>query len=460
MKKDNTGQIISIKEQVVEIAFKGEKPAIYDVLVLKDNPQLKMQVYASSGADTFYGLVLGSVEELRRGAVVVNTGFAAQFPVGESQLGRVGGTFGQPLDSLGIIKTEETRPIQREDTLDHSEVSIGQEVLETGIKVVDLFSPLVKGGKMGLFGGAGVGKTVFLTEVLHNVVGTDQKKGISVFAGVGERVREGQELYETLKKSGVLSSVSLVFGPMGENPAIRSLSVFAATTLAEYFRDDLGKSVLFFIDNVFRFAQAGNELSTLMDTIPSEDGYQPTLDSEMAAFHERLVSTSRAAVTTIEAIYVPADDILDQGVQAIFPYLDSAVVLSRSVYQQGLLPAVDIMASTSSALDPRIVGDSHYRVVLEAHSLLKQAASLERIVSLVGESELSRQDQLIYHRSKKLQNFMTQRFFVVERQKGEKGSYVPVKETVESVKNILGGKYDDVSDEAFLYVGSAEEVKA
>jgi F-type H+-transporting ATPase subunit beta len=338
------------------------------------------------------------------------------------------------------------------------DIVVHQELLETGIKAIDLFSPLLKGGKMGLFGGAGVGKTMLLTEILHNIVGKSQGKTVSVFAGVGERSREGLELYQSLVDSKTLSSSSLVFGTMGENPALRFLAAFSAVTLAEYYRDILKNDVLFFIDNVFRFAQAGNELSTLMNIIPSEDGYQATMESEMASFHERLSSTKEGIISAIEAIYVPADDLLDHAVQAIFPYLESVVVLSRDIYQEGIMPAIDILESASTALDPIVVGDFHYDVALNAKTMLKEAQSLERIVSLVGEAELSKEDQIKYRRAKRLKNFMSQKFFVAEMQRGEKGAYVPIETTVKDVNGIIVGKYDKIPEEKFLYIGSVNEI--
>ncbi len=284
------------------------------------------------------------------------------------------------------------------------------------------------------------------------------KSSVSVFAGVGERVREGAELYETLGLENVLPYISLVFGTMGENPAIRFRTAYTAATLAEYFRDEEHKDVLFFIDNAFRFAQAGNELSMLMDTIPSEDGYQATLASEMGTFHERLTSSESNAITTLEAIYVPNDDLFDQGVQAIFPYLDSTVVLSRTVYQEGKLPAIDLLSSTSANLSPEFVGQEHYDTALKAQSLLKQAVGLERIVSLVGESELSEADRTTYERARKLRNYMTQSFFVAEKQTGRTGKYVPVKKTVEDVRAILEGKYDQLEEDKFLFLGDLSEI--
>ena len=457
----NKGKIISIKGHVIEVKFKNNKPAVHDILTVSDSPEVKMEVYSSSGKDTFYCFSLTPTEKLFRGEKVINTGYPVQFPVGDGLLGRAVSLFGTPYDSLGAVVKESVWPIHRKILLEE-DVETPKEILQTGVKLIDLFAPVLKGGKMGLFGGAGVGKTMLLTEILHNVVGNNEKSknnNVSVFAGVGERSREGLELHEALKQSGALGSSTLVFGPMGENPAVRFLSAFAAVTLAEFFRDKKNRDVLFFIDNVFRFAQAGNELSTLMDIIPSEDGYQATLESEMAQFHERLASTKKASISTIEAIYVPADDMLDHAVQAIYPYLESVVVLSRSAYQQGLLPAIDILASSSSGLAVGMVSDLHYQVALSAKNLLKQAQSLERIVSLVGESELSGEDQSKYKRAKKLRNYMTQTFFVAEAQRGQKGAYVPLKTTVEDTKAIIDGDFDQVPEEEFLYIGALSDLK-
>lgn len=452
------GEIISVRGQVVEVEFSKKKPSIHDLLVLVDSPEIKLEVYSSSGPNTFYCLALSSVTDMFRGAKVANTQTQILFPVGNAVLGRVFDIFGNPLDDKGNIEKIETAPIHRYIT--KNDVITKQEIQETGIKVLDLFTPLLKGGKMGLFGGAGVGKTILLTEILHNVVGRAKGTSVSVFAGIGERSREGLELYHSLLNSGVMPNSTLIFGPMGENPAVRFLSAASAATLAEYFRDREKKDILFFIDNVYRFAQAGNELSTLTSSLPSEDGYQATLESEMAQFHERLVSTSSGSVSTIEAIYVPADDLLDHGVQSIFPYLDSNVVLSRSLYQEGILPAVDMLASTSASLHPSAVGDLHYEVTLVAKSILKQAEGLERIVSLVGEAELSAEDQLVYRRARKIKNFMTQNFFVAESQRGEKGAFVSVKSAVEDLKGIIEGKFDHIPEEKFRFIGSISEIKA
>jgi len=454
---DNTGSIIGIQGQIIEVEFKNNQPSAHDILVLEDDSSIKMQVVSPSGPQSFFCLKLSPTDKLYRGLKIINTKKPILIPIGRGVLGRCLNIFGEPIDGLGEIKKEGEKPIYSE-SLDYSEIVKYNEILETGIKAIDFLSPMIRGGKIGLFGGAGVGKTVLLTEIIHNVVVLRKGKGLSVFAGVGERIREGHELYETLAEKEVLSSVSLVLGTMGENPAIRFLTGFTGVTLAEYFRDSLKKDVLFFIDNVFRFAQAGNELSVLMNTIPSEDGYQATLTSEMASFHERLISNKDNSITSIEAIYIPNDDILDQGVQAIFPYLDSSVVLSRSIYQEGLLPAIDLLSSSSANLNPETVGQLHYDVALKALNLLKQATSLDRIVSLVGESELSPSDKLIYERAKKLRNFMTQNFFVTENQTGKKGSYVPRETTVADVNDLLSGKYDEITDDKFSFIGSIKEI--
>jgi F-type H+-transporting ATPase subunit beta len=454
---DNVGKVKSIRGQIVEVEFLATAPNISDILVLEDDPSVKMQVYSSSDVSSYFCLLLSTTGNIARGSRVVNTHRPLSIGVGEAVLGRVIDLFGNAVDSGGVIPYAEERPIHR-NTQNYSNIVTRQEILETGIKTIDLFCPLIKGGKLGLFGGAGVGKTVLLTEIIHNVITLRKEKSISVFAGVGERIREGQELYEALAEGGVLPSVSLIFGPMSENSVIRFLTGYAAVTQAEYFRDDKGMDVLFFIDNIFRFAQAGNELSLLMNTIPSEDGYQATLVSEMASFHERLVSTEKNFISSIEAIYIPNDDILDQAVQSVLPYLDSSAVISRSIYQEGLLPAIDILSSTSSILNPEIVGEEHYSTATQAQSLLKKSVALERIVSLVGESELSNADRVTYDRAKKLRNYMTQNFFVTENQTGKKGAYVPLATTVSDVAAILEGKFDGVNAQKFLYIGSLSEI--
>lgn len=448
------GIIKAILGQVIEVEFnEGEAPNIHDVLVLESDPDIKMEVYATSNDSLFYCLLLSSKTKIKRGASVLNTESPLSIPVGPGVLGRAIDLFGRPMDDARVLEYDHKVSIFGED-MEFDKILYSDEILETGIKSIDFFCPIIRGGKVGLFGGAGVGKTVLLTEIINNVVVLQKGNNLSVFAGVGERIREAHELHLTLQESGVLPSVALLFGQMAENPAIRFRTALAGITVAEYFRDRMKKNVLFFIDNVYRFAQAGYELSTVMETIPAEGGYQATLTSEMAQFHERLVSTENGSITTIEAIYVPSDDITDFGVQAVFPYLDSTVVLSRNIYQEGRFPAINFLNSTSSALTRETVGDAHYEAYLEAQALLKKAYALERIVSLVGESELPAQDQVVYKRGKLLQNYMTQNFAVVEKQTGKKGQYIPLKTTVEEVRSILDGKLDNVEPEKLLYIDS------
>jgi F-type H+-transporting ATPase subunit beta len=455
------GKIVGVQGQVVEVEFaSGNAPSIKQVLVIRNDPSSRMEVVKSSGENRFHCIAFSPTDKLFRGAAVVNTGEEMSVAVSPELLGRVVNIFGEPIDGGPSLKSGKNKPIYSEH-LTYDEVSIKREILETGIKAIDFFSPIPKGGKIGLFGGAGVGKTLLLTEIIHNIVNLKGGNNISVFAGVGERVREGQELFETLREQKVLPSVSLIFGTMGENSAVRFRTAYSAGAIAEYFRDEGKRDVLFFIDNVFRFALAGSELSMVTSTIPSEDGYQPTLTSEMGYFHERLTSNKSNSITTIEAIYIPNDDILDQGVQSILPHLDSTVVLSRNVYQEGLLPAIDLLLSTSSSLSPQLVGQTHYKTVLRAQALLKQYVALERIISLVGESEISEEDRIIYNRAKMIRNYMTQSFFVAERQTGRAGRYVPTATTVADVADILAGKYDDVLDVSkFMFVGEAKEARA
>jgi F-type H+/Na+-transporting ATPase subunit beta len=458
----NTGKIVAINGQIVEVLFHNEKPKLNELLYVQDNPTCLLQVYSSSEKNSYYCLLLTNNYDIYRGQVVLSTNTPLLYPVGEPVLGRVLDLFGNPQDKKGDLVKGEKKPIYAH-ALPYEDISTKLEILETGIKAIDFFAPLLKGGKAGLFGGAGVGKTVLLTEIIHNIVQLTKTesltKSLSIFAGIGERSREGQELYESLVQSGVMPFSTLIFGPMGENPTNRFLTALAAVTVAEHFRDAEKRDVLFFVDNVFRYAQAGNELSLLMNTIPSEDGYQATLDTEMGSIHERLASNKNNNITTIETVYVPNDDILDQGVQAVFPYLDSILYFSRAIYQEGRMPAIDLLSSTSSALAPDIVGELHYRTVVAAQALLKKAISFEHIVSLVGESELSVQDKVLYQRAKKLRNFMTQGFFVAQAQTGRPGKYVQTKVTVENVKDLLEGKYDDVTEEKFLYIGDLSEVK-
>jgi F-type H+-transporting ATPase subunit beta len=453
-----TGKVVSVKGQIIEVEFLEQKPRFNDVLVAKDDETVKMEVYRSATASSFFCLALTGVTNLHHGSIVVSTEQPIRVPVGKEMLGRVINTLGDAQDGAGEIKAKEYKPIISKG-ISFANVMIPREVLQTGIKTVDFFTPIVKGGKVGLFGGAGVGKTVIISEIIHNLVILDPEKNVSVFTGVGERTREGEELFTTLKESNVMQGVSLIYGSMGENPALRFRTAFTGVTIAEYYRDIMGKDVLFFIDNIFRFAQSGYELSTLMSAIPSEGGYQSTLGSEMASLQERIVSTQKNAITTFEAIYVPADDLTDSGVQAIFPYLDSSLILSREVYQTGHFPAMDILASNSSSLNPDTVGEEHYQAAVEAQAILKKAKSLERIVSLIGESELSADDQTTYKRAKFITNYMTQNFTVVELQTGKKGVHVTLKETLADVKAILNGKVDSLDPDDLMFIGTLKDVE-
>jgi F-type H+-transporting ATPase subunit beta len=451
----NTGKIRSINGSVVKIEFNSYIPRLHEIVVDKSG-DVQIEILMSEKKNMFFGLVFKGAKTIHKNMEVVATGKPFEFAVGDELMGKIVDIFGNT--ESGKIETKLKLPIFRMapsiiDSLPP------QEVEETGIKAIDFFAPILKGGKTGLFGGAGVGKTILLTEVIHNLVVLSKDKRTCVFTGVGERVREGQELYESLLVNKVLSQVALIFGQMGENAAVRFRTAFAGVTEAEYLRDYEKSDVLFFIDNIFRFAQAGYELSTLMDTIPSEGGYQPTLISEMADFHERLISTKNGFLTTIETIFVPSDDLTDQAVQSIYPYLDSSVVLSRKIYQEGRFPAIDLLASNSSALNAKIVGEKHEKAFREAQMILKKAASLERIVSLVGESELTGEDQIIYKRAKIIKNFMTQNFFVTTNQTGRQGNFINREQTVDDMTDIISGKYDAFDPERFLYIDGLVDVK-
>lgn len=444
------GTVVSIIGQIVLVEFLGDKPSLHEILKLQDNESVLLEVYSSAGQNRLFCLCLTSTSSLYRGAVVINTHQTLTLPVGEEVLGRVMNIFGEPLDS-GEPFTDSARSSLFNHDVRLSDVTRPNGVLETGIKAIDFFSPILKGSKVGIFGGAGVGKTILLTELINNVVIQRRGDAVSVFAGVGERIRECRELYETFVESNVINSVSLIFATMGENPALRFRAAMAGVTLSEYFRDELGKDVLFFIDNVFRYAQAGQELATVMNILPSEGGYQATLSSEMAVFHERLYSTSKS-ITTFEAVYVPGDDTMDYAVQLIYPYLDASITVSRAVYQEGRFPAIDFFSSQSSAIIPSVIGEKHYIALLESQKLLKEANALERIVSLLGESELSSDNRQIYHRAQILKNFMTQDLHAVEHQTQRKGVYVPIQQTVEDVSRILNGDFDAREATSFLYL--------
>jgi len=451
------GTVVSIIGELVEVKFDREVPNINEILMMPDEPEVMLQIYRSSGSSSYFCMIISGKTQITRGTKLYSTGEQLNIPVGKELLGRVINLFGQPIDGKGEVKSSMRRSLVCESP-PYASIMTKKEIWETGIKAIDFFSPLVKGGKIGLFGGAGVGKTILLSEIMHNIVVMNKskkaQKQVSVFAGIGERIREGQELFFELQERKVLSSTALIFGSMGENAAKRFLTAMAGVSIAEHFRDKEKFDVLFFADNIFRFAQAGSELSTLTKQIPSEDGYQPTLTSEMAAFHERLVSANGRTISTIEAIYVPSDDLFDSSVQAVFPYLDSIISLSRNVYQQSRFPAIDLLSSSSSFLSVETVGHEHYSTYIEAQALLKKAQSLERMVSLVGIDELSPENKIAYRRASMIENYMTQPFFVTESHFSNNGVFVPLKTTVSDVRAIIDGKYDERDVKEFMNVGA------
>ena len=449
------GEIIEIKENVVEVSFLEVKPFRHELLTLVEDPSVKFEVYSTSPEGTVYTLALTDVIMLYRGAKVRRTGEVITIPVGSAVNGRLINVFGDPLDKKRLTSTAR-RPIYT-SAQPFTELKIYNDVLETGIKVIDFFTPFRKGGKIGIFGGSGVGKTVLLLELIHNVEFI--KKTAAIFAGVGERIREGHELYESLSKKGLLDGVSLVFAEINEKAANRFRVPYAAATLAEYYRDEEKKDVVFFIDNIYRFIQAGNELSTLLGNIPSEDWYQPTLASDVGMFEERLISTKNAAITSVQAIYVPADDLADAAVQTVFAYFDSVIILSRQVAGENRYPAIDILASSSSIIDPAIIGRQHYELYLQAETIIKRYSQLKRIVSIVGEYELATEDQIYYHRAKKILNYMTQSLYVTADQTGRPGVYVPRAKTIADVAAIVSGKFDKVNEDSFNYIGDLSTLK-
>lgn len=456
MEQEHVGTIKSIRGDVIEVEFIGVKPNRFELLEFVEDPTIKLEVYSSTSKDSVYCICFSNPRKLYRGGKVARRFETINVPVGKELLGRVVDLFGQPQDSLGEIKTRQTHSIYAQPPA-FSSTNINREILETGIKIVDFFTPFLKGGKIGLFGGSGVGKTVILTELMHNT--SVFHKGISIFAGVGERIREAQEMIENLRDNKVLPNVSLILGQMNERAAVRFRVGYAAITIAEYFRDQESRDILFFVDNVYRLVQAGNELSTLLNTIPSEDGYQATLTSDIGQFQERIVPTTSGSVTAIEAIYVPADDLTDSGVQAIMPYFDSVVSLSRAVAEEGRYPAVDILNSSSSLVEANIIGVPHYEAYLEAEKILNRYVFLDRVVSIAGEGELSPEDQKVYSRAKKILNYMTQDLHMVADQIGRSGVYVNRKKVIEDVSDILSGKLDSWPTEKFSYISSLDKVK-
>lgn len=450
----NAGKIIQIISVVVDVEFPvGELPAIYHALEADGGVILEVEQHLSD--TTVRAVAMGSTDGLRRGDRVENTGKPIAVPVGEQSLGRLFNVLGQTIDGGGTIKNAKLRSIHQAPP-SFKDQSTKTEILETGIKVIDLISPITKGGKVGLFGGAGVGKTVLLTELIHNFA--TEHKGVSVFAGVGERSREGNDLLLEMKKSGVIDKTTMVFGQMNEPPGARLRVGLAGLTFAEYFRDK-GKDVLLFIDNIFRFTQAGSEVSALLGRMPSAVGYQPTLATEMGALQERITSTKQGSITSMQAIYVPADDITDPAPATTFGHLDSTIVLSRQLAELGIYPAVDPLESTSTILDPEIVSEEHYQVTRGVQRVLQRYKDLQDIIAILGIEELSDEDKKIVSRARKIQRFLSQPFHVAEVFSGIKGVYVPLKDTVAGFKAILDGEYDSVPEQSFYMKGDIKNVK-
>lgn len=454
-KRVKKGRVISIQGTIAEVDFFEGNLSLGEILISKDNPEVKLEVIKAIDKNIFSCIVFSGEEFLYRGMPLEATGKLLEIPVGKELLGRALDLLGNPIDKKGEIKAKEKREIPQISP-HYTETTLKKEIIETGIKAIDFFAPLGKGGKLGIFGGAGLGKTVLLLELMHNI--SFYQKDIIIFAGIGERIREAQELYETLEKNNVLPSTILFFGQMNETSAVRFKLGFSAATVAEYLREEEKKDIFFFIDNIYRFVQAGSELSTLSGNLPSEGGYQPTMESEIGNLEERLISTKNGSITSVQAVYVPADDITDPGVQAILPYFDSSIVYSRDAYQEGRLPAIDLLSSSSSLASQDIIGKEHYQLLIEAKRILERYQELRKIVSIVGEAELSWEDRIIYHRARKILNFMTQDFFVVFDQTGKEGKYVKKEQTLKGVRDILEGKLDDLEDEKLLNIGSLEEL--
>ncbi|MCS7203935.1 MAG: F0F1 ATP synthase subunit beta [Thermodesulfovibrio sp.] len=460
----NVGKVVQIIGTVVDCEFEEKLPDVLNALRI-DEPgdpargipeiHLTLEVVMHLGEKRVRTIAMGSTDGLVRGMKVIDTEGPITVPVGKPVLGRIINVIGEPIDELGPIEATEKYPIHRPapEFVDQSPVT---QQFETGVKVFDLLIPFVRGGKMGMFGGAGVGKTVIIMEMIHNIA--MKHGGVSVFAGVGERTREGNDLYLEMKHSGVLPQVALVYGQMNEPPGVRARVGLTALTVAEYFRDQ-GQDVLIFIDNIFRYTLAGSEVSALLGRMPSAVGYQPTLSTEMGALQERITTTSKGSITSMQAIYVPADDLTDPAVAAVFAHLDGTVVLSRQIAELGIYPAVDPLDSTSRILDPRIIGEEHYQVARGVQAVLQRYKELQDIIAILGIEELSEDDKLIVARARKLQRFLSQPFHVAETFTGTPGRYVKLEDTIKGFKAILEGKYDDYPEQAFYMVGPIEEVE-
>ena len=457
------GIITQLIGAVVDVKFEGDLPEIYTALeVNSGSNKLILEVAQHLGESSVRTIAMDATEGLKRGDKVINTGAPISIPVGPETLGRIINVIGQPIDEKGEVNTKEKWPIHRQAPK-FTDQSTETEILVTGIKVIDLLAPYAKGGKIGLFGGAGVGKTVTIMELINNIA--KAHGGFSVFAGVGERTREGNDLYHEMIESGVIktegkgSKAALVYGQMNEPPGARARVALTGLTVAEYFRDKEGQDVLLFVDNIFRFTQAGSEVSALLGRIPSAVGYQPTLATDLGALQERITSTVNGSITSVQAIYVPADDLTDPAPATTFAHLDGTIVLSRQLAELGIYPAVDPLDSTSRMLDPRIVGDEHYRVAREVQRILQRYKQLQEIIAILGMDELSEQDKIDVSRARKIQRFLSQPFFVAAQFTGLDGKYVSIQDTVKSFDEILSGDLDHLPEQAFYLVGSIEEAK-
>ncbi|MBN1408439.1 MAG: F0F1 ATP synthase subunit beta [Calditrichaceae bacterium] len=453
----NKGKITQIIGPVLDIEFeKGELPEIYNAIKIKrdDGSELITETQQHLGENIVRTVAMDSTDGLMRGMEAVDLGEPISVPVGPETLGRLINVIGEPIDEQGPIKTSKRYPIHR-PAPSLEELSTSDEILETGIKVIDLLEPYSKGGKTGLFGGAGVGKTVLIQELIRNIA--TEHGGYSVFAGVGERTREGNDLWLEMKSSGVIDKTALIFGQMNEPPGARQRVGLTGLTTAEYFRDEEGKDVLLFIDNIFRFTQAGSEVSALLGRMPSAVGYQPTLATEMGALQERITSTKKGSITSVQAIYVPADDLTDPAPATTFSHLDATTVLSRQIVELGIYPAVDPLDSTSRILDPRIVGNEHYMVAKTVQEVLQKYKDLQDIIAILGMDELSDEDKQVVSRARKIQRFLSQPFFVAEEFTGTPGKYVKLEDTIRGFKGLVEGEYDDIPEQAFWMVGDIEE---
>ena len=452
----NIGYVSQVMGPVVDVKFDNSTlPAILNALVIdKGEKKLTVEVAQHIGDNVVRCIAMSSTDGLRRGMEAFDTGKSISVPVGRETLGRIFNVLGETVDNGEAPKNEESWTIHRQAP-DFDELSTSKEILETGIKVIDLICPYSKGGKIGLFGGAGVGKTVLIMELINNIA--KQHGGLSVFTGVGERTREGNDLYNEMKQSGVLSNTALVYGQMNEPPGARMRVALSGLTMAEYFRDREGQDVLLFIDNIFRFTQAGSEVSALLGRMPSAVGYQPTLATEMGALQERITSTKKGSITSVQAVYVPADDLTDPAPATTFAHLDATTVLSRTISSQGIYPAVDPLESTSRILDAEILGEEHYTVAREVQRVLQRYNELLDIIAIMGMDELSDEDKLLVQRARKIQRFLSQPFDVSEKFTGLQGKYVPLSETIRGFKEILEGKHDSLPESAFLFVGTIDE---